>query len=262
MSALASLSSACQLVDRRVENGGAVRAHPVEEDPAGGPGRQIDRARGVADVHVRMPVPVAGRVRRHPLGDDDPRAVCGDVQRADAVGVARPVAVAGALEAGQSGAAGGLRDDVGYAVDEVPVVDRDVSATGRARLEGGGRAEDQVGAVGREAPADVAIGLGRGARVERAGHSLRERPAVAAQRKPGLAVFEARAAGFRAAEHEGREVFGLVKRRRSEGGLVGRVALPRCPHRSWTSLRRSSSRRRGRCRDSSVLHRRRGSCRS
>ena len=59
---------------------GAVCGHPVIEDSVTGSGRQVDRLGGIADVHVEVPVAVAGGIGGDQLADEDALPVGGDVE--------------------------------------------------------------------------------------------------------------------------------------------------------------------------------------
>ena len=81
------------------------------------PGVRSIGFRRVADVHVEVPVVIAGGVDGYQLPDYDARAVRGDVELGEAVRAA-------VHQAGDVAAGGQLRDGVGHAAREVAVVDR------------------------------------------------------------------------------------------------------------------------------------------
>ena len=156
----------------------------------------------------------------------------GDVELGDPVGVARGVAAAGALQAGQRDGevfGRGVLETTWVAPRlQVVVIDRDiagcvVAAFGKAR----GRAEDEVFAVGREVLGDVAVGRWRRGPGSRPGphHALDEAAVGKVDRDPGVAAFEAGRAALGAAEGEGFEVGAGTGGNRGEGcgreGVVG-----------------------------------------
>ena len=150
--------------------------------------RSIVRDR-VADVHVEVPVDVAVGVGCDLLAEEDAGAVAGDVELGDPVAVARGVAAAGALQAGQGDGevfgAGVLETTWVSPVTQVAVIDRDVAGfVVAARREPRGRAEDEVFAVGGEVFGDVAVGLGRGSGVERAAMPCTSSPSDVANGMP------------------------------------------------------------------------------
>ena len=137
------------------------------------------------------------------LADDDARAVRGDVELGDPGGIGGSAAIAGALQAFERVAARVGRDDLGRAVVEIAIVDRDVAGEVVAvGLELGRRAEDEMVAVGREPLLDEAV-VGRGVgRFDRSLHTLDEAAVGQVHRHSLSAVGEARVADFRAREGE------------------------------------------------------------
>ena len=182
----ARVGVAGEFVERREEDLRPVGRHPVE-DPAGGRAlRDFHGVAGIADVHVELPVGVAGFFPDF-LADQHVRPVGGDVELGDAAG-------------GERGARLVRGYDLGRAGFQVALVDPRRFA-GPVILEFLFRAEDEVGAVGGEVFGDDRFRR-RFARVFRAGHARLRRAAREPQRQVGAVAGEAGVADPFTAEGE------------------------------------------------------------